>query len=287
MIKKNMSGLWMSKPDKLSYKEQHRHEKGGAMASDLSRDFDYAERPKHSPTWQLARDIGETIILTLIMFLVIRLAVQDFQVDGTSMEPTLQDRQFVLVDKLTYTFNAPQRGDVIVFEYPRDHHQNYIKRIIGIPGDKVYVAQNGTVSVNGVTLSEPYTNPSDNPYADHAPVTLDPNTYFVLGDNRGFSSDSRDWGSVSRGEIIGKATLVYWPLNVLHFLPNEQTVYSQVAVAPSTTLKHSMATSMSGAVHEAGLFTPYSAMMVILVSPGAYLFIRSKRQFFKTRSLKR
>jgi len=207
--------------------------KEGHTASEISRDFVYAERPQQSPGWQLVRDIAETIALTLLMFLVIRLAVQDFQVEGYSMLPTLHDQQFVLVDKLSYFFGAPQRGDVIVFEYPHDHTQNYIKRIIGLPGDRIAVAADGTVSVNGVTLTEPYVNDLDNPYGDVTRV-LGAHQFFVLGDNRGASSDSRDWGVVDRSEITGKASLIYWPLSALHFLPNENMVFAHVATAPST-----------------------------------------------------
>lgn len=209
-------------------------EKGSElMAADVSRDFEYAEKPKRSPGTQLAIDIGETIILTVLMFLVIRLAVQDFQVDGTSMVPTLQNNQFVLVDKLTYTFGQPSRGDVIVFEFPLNHQDDYIKRVIGLPGDRVYVSDNGQVSVNSVVLNEPYVNNLDNPYGEKSYV-VGKDQYFVLGDNRGFSSDSRDWGLVNRSEIIGKATLVYWPVSVLHFLPNEQQVYAHVPQSTSS-----------------------------------------------------
>ena len=199
------------------------------MAGDISREFEYTEKPKQSSNWQLVRDIGETIILTLLMFLVIRLAVQDFQVDGTSMVPTLQTQQFVLVDKLTYFFGNPQRGDVIVFEYPLDHTQNYIKRIIGLPGDHVYISPAGVLSVNGTVLNEPYINDNDNQANGEISRTLGPNQYFVMGDNRGGSSDSRFWGPVDRSLIIGKASLIYWPFADLHFLPNEHTVFAQIA----------------------------------------------------------
>jgi signal peptidase I len=197
------------------------------LESELAREFEYPEKPALSPAWQLARDIGETIVLTLLMFLVIRLAVQDYQVQGSSMYPTLHDTQFVLVDKLTYDFSAPQRGDVVVFEFPLNHSENYIKRIIGIPGDTVSITADGHVSVNGVLLNEPYVNDLDNEYGPET-VALGPNQYFVLGDNRGNSSDSRDWGVVKRSEIIGKATLVYWPLSAMHFLPNEHSIFSSV-----------------------------------------------------------
>jgi signal peptidase I len=229
---------------------------GDPLSNDIARDFEYEDK-KPSPYWQLIRDVGETIILTLIMFLVIRLAVQDYQVDGMSMVPTLQDRQFVLVDKLSYSFGAPQRGDVIVFEYPKDHTQNYIKRIIGLPGDNVYVSPEGRVSVNGIVLTEPYISGYANPYPDHQPWVVAPDTYFVLGDNRGASSDSREWGLVNRSEIIGKASLIYWPLAAVHFLPDEQGVYSSVPPGKS------LSSSLPDATHPVNDVSLVSIMVLV------------------------
>ena len=204
------------------------------MASDISREFEYSEEPKHSTNWQLLRDVGETIILTLLMFLVIRLAVQDFQVDGTSMVPTLQNTQFVLVDKLSYYFGSPQRGDVIVFEFPLDHTQNFVKRIVGVPGDRIDISAAGQVSVNGVPIQEPYVNDLDNPQGSITRI-IGPDQYYVLGDNRGGSYDSRYWGIVHRNEIIGKASLVYWPLSAFHLLPDAHYVFARVSPAGSTS----------------------------------------------------
>ncbi|MBA3824449.1 MAG: signal peptidase I [Ktedonobacterales bacterium] len=191
-----------------------------AVGSDLSREFAYEEKPRISPQLQLLIDIGETIILTVVMFFVIKLAVQDYQVDGTSMVPTLQNSQYVLVDKITYDFGKPAHGDVIVFEFPLDHSKNYIKRVIGLPGDHVLINDAGQVSVNGTSINEPYVNDLDNSRYGMRDVILGANEYYVLGDNRGGSSDSREWGVVKRNEIIGRATLVYWPLADVHFLPD-------------------------------------------------------------------
>lgn len=247
------------------------------MATDISRDFEYTERPRHSPGWQLAIDIGETIVLTVVMFLIIRLAVQDFQVEGTSMLPTVQNGQFVLVDKLTYDFAAPKRGDIIVFEYPLDHTQNYIKRIIGLPGDRIFVSSGGDITVNGFQLTEPYTNNHDNPYGEESRV-VGPHEYFVLGDNRGYSSDSRDWGFVDQHEIIGKATLVYWPFSAIHMLPDGHGPFQQVPAsnaslsAPAPTIPAQITVDSGGG--------PLSSAVLMFLVPcaGAVVTKRKSRR---------
>ncbi|HEY0755623.1 MAG TPA: signal peptidase I [Ktedonobacteraceae bacterium] len=163
----------------------------------------------------LALEIAETIFLTLLMFLVIRFAIQNFNIDGTSMEPSLHNGELVLVDKWSYLFHAPARGDVIVFHAPPEPGQDYVKRIIGLPGDSVTI-RGTTVIVDGVTLNETYVAPHNQgiPPGTH-PLTntiVPINHYFVLGDNRLVSSDSRIWGFVPRANIIGRAAFVYWPL---------------------------------------------------------------------------
>lgn len=181
--------------------------------------------------YRTLREIIETIALTLLMFLIIRFAVQNFRVDGMSMEPTLHNQEYILVNKAAYVFHAPQRGDVIVFEYPPDPQVDYVKRIIAIPGDVISIVGEKVV-VDGVTLSEPYVNPSDpfNPFGSIFNRTLPPGNYFVMGDNRGNSSDSRQWGFVPRQNIIGQATFVYWPLGVDNYglLPDAASVFSKV-----------------------------------------------------------
>lgn len=163
--------------------------------------------------YRVAREIIETIVLTVLMFLVIRLAVQNFNIDGMSMEPGLHNQELILVDKWSYLFHSPARGDVVVFVAPPNPTQDYIKRIIGLPGDVITI-QNTTVMVNGKPLKEPYIDPrrQGNPYPPIVNRVIPPNAYFVLGDNRGGSSDSRDWGCVPESNIIGRAVAVYWPL---------------------------------------------------------------------------
>jgi signal peptidase I len=176
---------------------------------------------------RMLREILETIAVTILLFLVFRFAVQNYRVDGLSMSPTLHDQQYILVNRAAYLFHPPERGDIIVFAYPLDPTQDYIKRIVGIPGDHVRVDAEGLVFINNVELNEPYINPSPNPYRT-TDIKLGPDQYFVLGDNRGDSSDSRAWGPVPRQNIIGKAWLVYWPLGSFHFIPDAGATFSAV-----------------------------------------------------------
>ncbi len=176
---------------------------------------------------RLLREVLEVAILTLLLFVVVHLLVQNYRVDGPSMTPTLLNQQYILVDKAQYLFNKPQRGDVIVFEWPRDTSQDFVKRVIGVPGDTVTVDAAGNVTVDGTQINEPYVNDLTNPYQPNT-WKLGPNQYFVLGDNRGDSSDSRDWGPVPAKDIIGKAALVYWPLNDLHLVRDWSGVYAGV-----------------------------------------------------------
>lgn len=176
----------------------------------------------------LAREIIETLALTLIIFLVIHFTVQNYMVEGTSMRPSLNNNQFVLVNKLAYLFHAPERGDVIVFHWPVDTTKDLIKRVIGLPGDTIVTTIN-TVQVNGVVLKEPYISMPVNPGGKTWVVP--PNDYFVLGDNRPVSDDSRDWGYVPRSYIIGKAVLVYWPVNNWQIINTYSPVFSAIKVS--------------------------------------------------------
>lgn len=152
-------------------------------------------------------DVLETVLISAVLFLGINALTARIRVDGFSMEPSLHTGEFVLVNKLAYRLGSPQRGDVIVFHFPGDPQQEYIKRVIGLPGDKVVVA-NKKVSVNGHALDEPYIFQSPK-YSGAWEVP--PEQYFVLGDNRNNSSDSHNWGGVPARNIIGKALFVYWP----------------------------------------------------------------------------
>lgn len=156
--------------------------------------------------YQLLYDILETVLLSAALFLVINALTARVRVDGYSMLPTLEDGNFVLVNRLAYRFGEPQRGDIIVFHFDLTH-QDLIKRVIGLPGDEVRV-ENGLVYVNGVALAETYIAAVPN-YGGTWLVPSD--NLFVLGDNRNDSSDSHSWGMLPFDKIVGKAVLVYWP----------------------------------------------------------------------------
>jgi signal peptidase I len=190
-------------------------------------DYAYEDEQGEQRGARLLREVLEVGILTLMLFIVVHLLVQNYRVDGPSMTPTLINQEYILVDKAQYIFQRPQRGDIIVFAFPKDTSQDFVKRIIGLPGDTVRVDANGQVTVDGVAINEPYVNDLTNPYPPNTWV-LKSDQYFVLGDNRGDSSDSRDWGPVPRNDIIGKAALVYWPFNDLRLLSDYSTVYAHV-----------------------------------------------------------
>src|SRR5260221_1043514 len=161
--------------------------------------------------YRLVREVIETIVLTVLMFLVIRFAVQNFNIEGTSMEPSLHNQELILVDKWTYLFRPPARGDVIVFVAPPNPSQDYNKRVIGLPGDTITV-QNTTVIVDGVTLNESYVDPSNKgkmyDFKHIQNVVVPTNDYFVMGEDRCATDDSRHWGFVPRKNIIGRAAFV-------------------------------------------------------------------------------
>ncbi len=175
---------------------------------------------KRSGFMRFVIDIIETLILSIILFAAINAVSARIRVDGASMEPTLQSGEFVIVNKLAYMFGDPSIGDVIVFHFPRDPDQEYIKRVIGLPGDRVEI-KGGKVFVNGEILSEDYIAASP-VYENVWDIPVD--SLFVLGDNRNNSSDSHNWGPVPMEFVIGKATFIYWP-------PTEWGVLNQPAMA--------------------------------------------------------
>jgi signal peptidase I len=152
-------------------------------------------------------DIVETLLLAIILFVGINTLTARIRVDGSSMEPTLHNGEFVVVNRIIYRLFQPGQGDVIVFHYPRDPQQEYIKRVIGLPGDRVDI-HDGRVYINGEVLDEPYIAASS---AYQGSWIVPYENLFVLGDNRNNSSDSHSWGTVPLDYVIGKASLVYWP----------------------------------------------------------------------------
>ena len=154
------------------------------------------------------RDLVASIIVSMIIIIFL---YQPVRVEGTSMLPVLEDQDRLFINKIAYRVGEIHPGDVVVFQYPRDHTKSYIKRVIAKPGDDLRIDR-GRVYVNGARLHEPYV-PSR--FADErslAETILPPNEYFVMGDHRSISSDSRDFGPVDRQLIYGKAAFVYWPM---------------------------------------------------------------------------
>ena len=178
-----------------------------------------ALKPRTS-IFQLLREIGETLFIAGILFFAVNLVTARIKVEGSSMEPSLHDGEFVVINRLAYRWADPERGEIIVFRYPLDPERRFIKRIIGLPGDTVNVLQ-GTVFVNGKPLEEPYINAP--PLYDGEWV-VENGRFFVLGDNRNNSSDSQNWGSLDTEDIIGRAVIVYWPLNDLGIIPHYELV---------------------------------------------------------------
>lgn len=171
-------------------------------------------------------DTVQTLLLVFAFFLVIYVFLfRPFRVSGKSMDPTFLDKQYVLTNIITLRFGKPQQGDVIVFKAPNDPEKDYIKRVIGTATDTVLL-KDGDVYVNGKMLDQSkYLNPSVKTYGgpalrENEPVTVPPDSYFVMGDNRGGSSDSREWGFVPFNSIIGKSFFVYWPLNKIQIVKN-------------------------------------------------------------------
>lgn len=158
----------------------------------------------------------KVVVISLAIILPIRYyLVQPFFVKGASMEPSFEDGDYLLVDEISYRFSQPTRGDVIIFRYPEDRSQFFIKRIIGLPGETIEVKNNkviiyNTESSEGFLLAESYLGPNQETLGNML-VRLDGNEYFVLGDNRLASSDSRRWGPVDKTLITGKAFLRAWP----------------------------------------------------------------------------
>ena len=174
-------------------------------------------------------DIIETVVIALSIFLIVYLfLMQPHQVNGDSMFPNFHDGEYLLTDKISYKFKTPKRGDVVVFrappqaQCPEGAGCDFIKRVIGLPGDTVEV-RNDKVYVNGKELSESYINSGvltkPGAFTANGPVVVPQGQYMVFGDNRMHSSDSRTWGAVEMGNIVGHVFFRYWPLSEMGTLP--------------------------------------------------------------------
>ena len=162
----------------------------------------------------LAAWFRDVVISLVASVLFIVFLYQPVKVEGTSMMPTLEDQERVFINKFVYKLEPIERGDVVVFRYPRDVTKSYIKRVIAVAGDRVRI-EGGIVYVNGRRLPEPYV-PEEYEDTRSYPETVVPgNSYFLLGDHRNLSNDSRDFGSVDKDYIYGKAVFGYWPVGRL------------------------------------------------------------------------
>jgi signal peptidase I len=154
--------------------------------------------------------LRDLIVSAAASVLIITFLYQPVRVEGTSMLPRLEDRDRLFINKFVYRVAAIERGDVVVFHYPRDPEKSYIKRVIGLPGDRIVIEQ-GQVWVNGKLLRESYVPLMYRDTRSMAELVVPPETYFMMGDHRSISSDSREFGPVDRSLIYGKAVFVYWP----------------------------------------------------------------------------
>ena len=199
---------------------------------------------------RVGREIIEAVVLATVVFMLLQVTVRNFKVDGSSMDPTLEDGQYLLVNRLVYlrveldrlakivpfwkagegssrhAIHAPKRGEVIVFEFPDSNPNNprkdFVKRVVGLPGETMRMFD-GKVFVNEEVLDEPYLSQKD--HSNASEITLGEGEYYVLGDNRAHSNDSRSWGAVPEANIRGKVWMVYWPapgiqiINILDRIP--------------------------------------------------------------------
>ena len=173
---------------------------------------DTGAREDNEPHWfgLMVREVVETVGLAVIIFLIIRIGIQNYRIEGQSMEPNFHDGEYLIVNKLAYRLGEYERGDVIVFKYPNDPSKDYIKRVIGLPGDTVEI-RGGELFVNDNQIEEPYLHMPNT--RDEAPTVVEAGHLYVMGDNRPASSDTRSWGQLGQNFVIGQAWLAIWPFD--------------------------------------------------------------------------
>ena len=192
---------------------------------------------------RVGREVIEAVLLAVVVFMLLQTTVRNFKVDGSSMDPTLENGQYLLVNRLVYlriemdrfsnivlfwqaeedsvryAIHPPERGEVIVFEFPDSNPSNskkdFVKRVIGLPGETIDV-KDGVPFVDGVVLEEPYLTTKD--HSNGRKVELGAGEYYVMGDNRAHSNDSRNWGAVPEENLRGKVWMIYWPAPGIHIL---------------------------------------------------------------------
>ena len=205
--------LWCG-TENLWYKNKLKHQRGQEQKKLAAADEGKDTSTAHKWLFETRYWLRDLILSVLLAFIVIVFLYQPVQVEGTSMMPRLENHERIFINKFLYRFRPIERGDVVVFRYPLDTSKSYIKRVIGLPGDDVSI-RDGRVLVNGQALREPYVLSSYIDEQNFAPVHVEPNHYYVLGDHRTSSNDSREWGTVDRRYVYGKAVFVYWPLDKL------------------------------------------------------------------------
>jgi signal peptidase I len=181
-----------------------------------------AEAEKPTDWKRVALDILETLVLAIVLYFGINAISVRVRVDGYSMTPTLQNGEYILVNKLAYKTGDPRRGDIVVFVYPANPQEDLIKRVIGLPGERVAI-HNGIVSIDGVQITEPYIAAA--PLYDGEWVVSE-GQLFVLGDNRNESKDSHQWGLLPFENLVGKAVLIYWPPPEWQVINHTREVYA-------------------------------------------------------------
>jgi len=192
---------------------------------------------------RVGREVIEAVLLAVVVFMLLQTTVRNFKVDGSSMDPTLENGQYLLVNRLVYlriemdrfssivpfwqaeedsvryAIHPPERGEVIVFEFPdsipSNSKKDFVKRVIGLPGETIEV-KDGVPFVDGVVLEEPYLTTKD--HSNGRKVELGAGEYYVMGDNRAHSNDSRRWGAVPEENLRGKVWMIYWPAPGIHIL---------------------------------------------------------------------
>ncbi|MHB1683779.1 MAG: signal peptidase I [Bacilli bacterium] len=180
-------------------------------------------RPQKGSSWSGIWDWIKAILVALVIaWLIHHFLFAQFRVDGISMEPTLQNGERLLVDKIPYYFGPPKRGDIIIFHAPDG--MDWVKRVIGLPGDTVQVYK-GNLILNGKIVHEPFINGPMNPLRNFGPEKVPPGDLFVMGDNRNVSEDSRVIGPIPISKVIGRVDFVFWPLNNFKFIGPTQEHY--------------------------------------------------------------
>ncbi|GER90944.1 signal peptidase I [Dictyobacter vulcani] len=175
------------------------------------------------------REIIELVVITLLLFVVIRFIIHGYHMQSSNMQPSISNNAYIMVNRTSYMIGKPQRGDAVVLHYPPDTNIDVMGRIIGLPGDTIK-ADKQHISINGTVLNEPYVQKPYNPEGHEWKVA--DNSYFVLNDNRQVTDDSRNWGPVTQDMIVGKAVVVFWPTSSWQVINTYSSTFTPVKNTP-------------------------------------------------------